>query len=247
MLARRSRPSWSTALSMRPGSGQRKHAARPRGGVPAAGDVLFFQSGYGEVWNKLVAGLEWARQFPSAWRGMQPSPAAYPGAQRLGWQVMRGCCRRGRPLAGEEQYRVRGRDALVAITPVPDVPPSPNARSSLSATRCPGRSRRSAWSAGECGPGRAGGGAVAAATGKQLLPASCCPAQPAPAAATNFLSHACYGCAAAAARAVAREKRHRPPVLTSCPRTYLSRSRPAPPADAPHAHPETSPHRVRVI
>ena len=25
--------------------------------------VLFFQSGYGEVWNKLVAGLEWARQF----------------------------------------------------------------------------------------------------------------------------------------------------------------------------------------
>src|SRR5216683_3120751 len=25
--------------------------------------VLFFQSGYGEVWNKLVAGLDWARQF----------------------------------------------------------------------------------------------------------------------------------------------------------------------------------------
>ncbi len=25
--------------------------------------VLFFQSGYGEVWNKLVQGLEWARQF----------------------------------------------------------------------------------------------------------------------------------------------------------------------------------------
>ena len=25
--------------------------------------VLFFQSGYGEVWNKLVAGLDWARRF----------------------------------------------------------------------------------------------------------------------------------------------------------------------------------------
>ena len=25
--------------------------------------VLFFQSGYGEVWNKLVGGLDWARQF----------------------------------------------------------------------------------------------------------------------------------------------------------------------------------------
>jgi Zn-finger domain-containing protein len=25
--------------------------------------VLFFQSSYGEVWNKLVAGLEWAKRF----------------------------------------------------------------------------------------------------------------------------------------------------------------------------------------
>ena len=29
--------------------------------------VLFFQSGYGEVWNKLVAGLGWARRFRTGW------------------------------------------------------------------------------------------------------------------------------------------------------------------------------------
>ena len=28
--------------------------------------VLFFQSGYGEVWNKLVAGLDWAQAVPGA-------------------------------------------------------------------------------------------------------------------------------------------------------------------------------------
>src|SRR5216684_3529947 len=52
--------------------------------------VLFFQSGYGEVWNKLVAGLDWARQFRVRLAaGMQPSPAAVTYArQRLGWQVM---------------------------------------------------------------------------------------------------------------------------------------------------------------
>src|SRR5260370_22160628 len=52
--------------------------------------VLFFQSGYGEVWNRLVAGLDWARRFRvrlSA--GMQPTAAAITYArQRLGWQVM---------------------------------------------------------------------------------------------------------------------------------------------------------------
>ena len=38
--------------------------------------VLFFQSGYGEVWNKLVQGLEWARQFRvRVALGMQPSTA----------------------------------------------------------------------------------------------------------------------------------------------------------------------------
>src|SRR3979411_1509844 len=59
--------------------------------------VLFFQSGYGDVWDKLVQGLEWARQVRE-WRwpcrvggaaGMPPSPAAVPQArQRLGWRVM---------------------------------------------------------------------------------------------------------------------------------------------------------------
>ena len=58
--------------------------------------VLFFQSGYGEVWNKLVAGLEWARQFRvRVAAGMQPSPAAVTQArQRLGWQARRGRWRR---------------------------------------------------------------------------------------------------------------------------------------------------------
>src|SRR6266852_9148096 len=52
--------------------------------------VLFFQSGYGEVWNKLVAGLDWARRFRERLEvGMQPSAAAITYArQRLGWPVM---------------------------------------------------------------------------------------------------------------------------------------------------------------
>src|ERR1035438_2602976 len=52
--------------------------------------VLFFQSGYGEVWNKLVAGLDWARRFRARLDlGMQPSPAAITYArQRLGGRVM---------------------------------------------------------------------------------------------------------------------------------------------------------------
>ena len=54
--------------------------------------VLFFQSGYGEVWNKLVAGLDWAKRFrvrlPA---GMQQSAAAVTYArQRLGWQMVSG-------------------------------------------------------------------------------------------------------------------------------------------------------------
>jgi hypothetical protein len=52
--------------------------------------VLFFQSGYGEVWNKLVAGLDWARRF----------------RERLGWQVMAALMEAvAGPLAGEEQER----------------------------------------------------------------------------------------------------------------------------------------------
>ena len=70
--------------------------------------VLFFQSGYGEVWNKLVAGLDWARRFRARLElGMQPSPAAITYArQRLGWQVMAALMEAvAGPLAGEEQDR----------------------------------------------------------------------------------------------------------------------------------------------
>ena len=74
--------------------------------------VLFFQSGYGEVWNKLVAGLDWARRFRTRVSlGMQPSPAAITLARkRLGWQVMAALLEAvAGPLAGEEHDR-----ALVA-------------------------------------------------------------------------------------------------------------------------------------
>src|ERR1022692_1240929 len=52
--------------------------------------VLFFNSSYTEVWNKLVAGLDWARRFRVRMSlGMQPTVAAVTYArQRLGWQVM---------------------------------------------------------------------------------------------------------------------------------------------------------------
>src|ERR1035438_10671144 len=58
--------------------------------------VLFFNSSYTEVWDKLVAGLDWARRFRERMeQGMQPSPAAITYArQRLGWQGMQ------RPMAG---------------------------------------------------------------------------------------------------------------------------------------------------
>jgi hypothetical protein len=68
--------------------------------------VLFFQSGYGEVWNKLVAGLEWARRFRARLElGMQPSPAAITYARRrLGWRVMERLLEEtAGPLAGQDQ------------------------------------------------------------------------------------------------------------------------------------------------
>jgi len=68
--------------------------------------VLFFQSGYAEVWNKLVAGLGWAQRFRSRMLlGMQPTPAAITLArQRLGWQVMERLLEEAAgPLAGQEQ------------------------------------------------------------------------------------------------------------------------------------------------
>jgi hypothetical protein len=68
--------------------------------------VLFFQSGYGEVWNKLVAGLDWARRFRIRLSlGMQPTPAAITQARRrLGWQVMAALLEEtAGPLAGQDQ------------------------------------------------------------------------------------------------------------------------------------------------
>ena len=67
--------------------------------------VLFFQSGYGEVWNKLVAGLDWAKRFQVRLAlGMQPTPAAITYARRrVGWQVMARLLEEvAGPLAGEE-------------------------------------------------------------------------------------------------------------------------------------------------
>ncbi|WP_276961417.1 IS4 family transposase [Ferrimicrobium acidiphilum] len=67
--------------------------------------VLFFQSGYGEVWNKLVAGLDWAKGFRVRLTlGMQPTPAAITYARRrLGWRVMQRLLEEvAGPLAGEE-------------------------------------------------------------------------------------------------------------------------------------------------
>jgi hypothetical protein len=68
--------------------------------------VLFFRSSYVEVWNKLVAGLDWARRFRARMLlGMQPTAAAITLArQRLGWQVMAGLLEEtAGPLAGQEQ------------------------------------------------------------------------------------------------------------------------------------------------
>jgi transposase IS4-like protein/DDE family transposase len=70
--------------------------------------VLFFNSSYTEVWSKLVAGLDWARQFRVRLSlGMQPTPAAVTLArQRLGWQVMAALLEAvAGPLAGEEAGR----------------------------------------------------------------------------------------------------------------------------------------------
>lgn len=54
--------------------------------------ALFFDDGYGEVWNKLLSGLEWARRFRQRREvGMQPSAAAIVKARsRLGWEVLAG-------------------------------------------------------------------------------------------------------------------------------------------------------------
>jgi Insertion element 4 transposase N-terminal len=43
--------------------------------------VLFFRSGYGEVWNKLVGGLDWARRFRARMLG-DPRPDQRRGRRR---------------------------------------------------------------------------------------------------------------------------------------------------------------------
>jgi hypothetical protein len=70
--------------------------------------VLFFNSSYTEVWNKLVAGLDWARRFRVRLSlGMQPTAAAVTYArQRLGWRVMAALMEEvAGPLAGQGQER----------------------------------------------------------------------------------------------------------------------------------------------
>lgn len=66
--------------------------------------IVFFQSSYGQVWTKLVGGLEWARSFRMRVAvGMSPSPAAISKARsRLGWAVMADLLERvAGPLAGQ--------------------------------------------------------------------------------------------------------------------------------------------------
>lgn len=52
--------------------------------------AMYFDVGYGEVWNKLLGGLQWAKLYRQRRRvKMQPSTAALTkGRARLGWQVM---------------------------------------------------------------------------------------------------------------------------------------------------------------
>src|SRR5260370_4255468 len=73
--------------------------------------VVFFNSSYPEVWNKLVAGLDWAKRFRVRLElGMQPSAAAVTYArQRLGWPGVAGLAGGGGgPLAGGGRERAGG-------------------------------------------------------------------------------------------------------------------------------------------
>jgi len=92
--------------------------------------VLFFNSSYTEVWNKLVAGLDWANRFRArVLLGMQPSAAAITYArQRLGWQVMeRLLAETAGPLAGQEQLAafVSGMRLVAADGMCLDLPDTP--------------------------------------------------------------------------------------------------------------------------
>jgi transposase IS4-like protein len=115
--------------------------------------VLFFQSSYVEVWNKLVAGLDWAKRF--RWRlavGMQPSAAAITKARgRVGWEVMAGLLERvaGSQAGEAEEFafcagmRLVAVDGCVWICPIP--PTTPRSSGIRATTGAGGRSRRSGW------------------------------------------------------------------------------------------------------
>jgi hypothetical protein len=92
--------------------------------------VLFFQSSYGEVWSKLVAGLEWAKRVRVRLAlGMQPTPAAITYArQRLGWPVMARLMEQvAGPLAGQESESafVSGMRLVAVDGMCVDVPDTP--------------------------------------------------------------------------------------------------------------------------
>ena len=187
--------------------------------------VLFFQSGYGEVWNKLVAGLDWARRFRVRLAlGMQPTPAAITYArQRLGWQVMQRLLEEiAGPLAGQEQEAAfMSGMRLVAVDGMClDLPGHAGERGRV---RLPGQRRRPGpfpqvrvVGLGECGtravlgaalsaPGHRGAAADPAAAGQALArrPAAGRPQLPVPRPAAG-------GPGGRGARAVAGQVRREP-------------------------------------
>ncbi len=139
--------------------------------------VLFFQSSYRQVWNKLVAGLEWAKRFRVRLAlGMQPTPAAITYArQRLGWQVMERLVEQvAGPLAGQESAVVSGMRLVAVDGMCVDVPDTPDNGEEFG---YPGNAERRGpfpqirvVGVGECGTRAVLGAACSAlATGEQAL------------------------------------------------------------------------------
>jgi hypothetical protein len=141
--------------------------------------VLFFQSSYGEVWNKLVAGLEWAKRFRVRLAlGMQPSPAAITYARRrLGWEVMARLMEQvAGPLAGQESGSafVSGMRLVAVEGMCLDAPDTPENGEEFG---YPGNDERRRGVPADPGgrlrrvrdPGGAGCGRAALATGEQAL------------------------------------------------------------------------------
>ena len=143
---------------------RKRTLASPGRRVLPAGDGAVLQLQLLEVWNKLVAGLDWAKRFRVRLElGMQPSrggghlraPAA--GLAGDGGLAGGGGRAAGRGGAGA---RVRGRDAAGGRGR--DVPGPAGHGGERGGVRLPGqrrraaaRSRRSAWSASaNAGPGR---------------------------------------------------------------------------------------------